>query len=63
LDEPTNHLDQASIRQLLDNLRSLPERSMLVIISHDPQIERFADRTMRLHDGRVVAKTDFPSAA
>lgn len=35
LDEPTNHLDLDSVRQLLQNLKRLPESPAILIISHD----------------------------
>jgi iron complex transport system ATP-binding protein len=56
LDEPTAHLDlahQLALVPLLDRLRRT--RSMTVIaVLHDPNLaERFADRALLLHRGRV----------
>lgn len=43
LDEPTNHLDHPSIRRLMANLKSLPDRPGLIIISHDEALLPLAE--------------------
>ena len=55
-DEPTASLDSNSGRQICEILRRLAEDSKhtVVIVSHDPRWDRFADRTVRLEDGLVV---------
>ena len=55
-DEPTAALDSDSGRQICEILRGLAERDKqtVVVVSHDPRWESFADRTVRLEDGRVV---------
>lgn len=56
LDEPTGNLDQDSTRrveQLLDEYRRQRQAAVLWV-SHDPaQIERVAQRSFILHDGRL----------
>ena len=55
-DEPTSNLDARSGHDALALLRDLgrtPERS-LIVVTHDPRIEAFADRIVRMEDGRVV---------
>jgi putative ABC transport system ATP-binding protein len=55
-DEPTGNLDsvsQAVVLALLDRLRR--ERKLtLVVVTHSPEVAAWADRVVRLRDGRVV---------
>lgn len=55
-DEPTASLDSNSGRQICEILRKLAEdgKHTVVIVSHDPRWASYADRTVRLEDGRVV---------
>jgi putative ABC transport system ATP-binding protein len=57
-DEPTGSLDSASSRQIVDLLRDLVDRhgQTVVIVTHDPEIARRADRILRLRDGRIEAE-------
>src|SRR5215467_8137180 len=55
-DEPTGNLDSASsveIMRLLANLNAEQGRT-IVLITHEPDIARFARRVVELKDGRVV---------
>jgi len=58
LDEPTNHLDAESIRTLLDGLKRLPSRPAILIISHDVNVVRMADRVHVLDAGRIISSGD-----
>ncbi len=51
LDEPTNHLDQAVVGHLLEEVTALPERPAVVLISHDEQVVRKAERVFVLSSG------------
>jgi putative ABC transport system ATP-binding protein len=55
-DEPTASLDSDSGRQICEILRRLARDSKhtVVIVSHDPRWASFADRIVRLEDGRMV---------
>ncbi|MBM4185902.1 MAG: ABC transporter ATP-binding protein [Gemmatimonadetes bacterium] len=54
-DEPTGNLDSASARGLLTALAELRADGHAVIMAtHEPSAERFATRTVRLSDGRMV---------
>jgi ABC-type lipoprotein export system ATPase subunit len=55
-DEPTAHLDAERGEQILDLLASFARRrgAGLLLVSHDPRAERFADRVLRLNDGRLL---------
>jgi ABC-type lipoprotein export system ATPase subunit len=54
-DEPTGELDSATAGQVYDMLAELvrEHRCTTVIVSHDPESTRIADRIVRIRDGRV----------
>lgn len=55
-DEPTGALDSESAQLVLRTLRAIVDRGgTLVLVSHDPAVEEFADRVITLRDGRLVA--------
>jgi putative ABC transport system ATP-binding protein len=55
-DEPTGNLDSRTGAQIIALLQRLhrEERTTLVLVTHDPEIARAAERTIQLLDGRVV---------
>ncbi len=56
-DEPTGNLDSASGRQILELLDRLNEQGLtLIVVTHDPNVARRADRIIVLVDGRVVRR-------
>ncbi len=52
-DEPTGNLDQDNGRAVLELLRSLPGRAV-VIVTHEPEAAAIADRVLHLQDGRLI---------
>jgi ABC-type lipoprotein export system ATPase subunit len=54
-DEPTGELDAATAEQVYDVMSDLvrEHRCTTVIVSHDPESARIADRIVRIRDGRV----------
>ena len=53
-DEPTGNLDSVSAREVLDLLDELHGSGRtIVLITHDADVARSAERTMRIRDGRV----------
>jgi ABC-type lipoprotein export system ATPase subunit len=56
-DEPTAALDSASGVQVLALLATLCRRdgTTVVLVSHDPQAPRLADRVLHLRDGHLVS--------
>ncbi len=54
-DEPTGNLDSRGGREAIELLSSLARRDgrSVVIVSHDPRIERYADRVLRMEDGTI----------
>lgn len=55
-DEPTGNLDSANSRDILNLLRSLPEkgRRSVVMVTHDPQAAAYGDRLVYIRDGRIA---------
>jgi putative ABC transport system ATP-binding protein len=56
-DEPTGNLDTTSGRQILDLLDRMNEAGLtLVVVTHDPNVARRADRVVVLVDGHVARR-------
>jgi ABC-type lipoprotein export system ATPase subunit len=53
-DEPTGNLDQENGATVLELLRGLGTRAV-VIVTHEPEAAGIADRVLHLHDGRLHA--------
>src|ERR671929_1110202 len=54
-DEPTGNLDSHNAEAVMELLRELHrESSTICMVTHDPRDAQFADRTIRLFDGRIV---------
>ena len=55
-DEPTAALDTKTALGVMATLRELASTQgrAVVVVTHDPRLERFADRVARVEDGRVV---------
>jgi len=56
-DEPTGNLDTANSNAVLEILRDLNRRTRqtILMITHNPEAAAFADRTVTMRDGRIVA--------
>jgi putative ABC transport system ATP-binding protein len=54
-DEPTGNLDSQAGRHVIELLLGLnrDQGSTLVLVTHDTELARFADRLVRLRDGRI----------
>jgi putative ABC transport system ATP-binding protein len=55
-DEPTAALDTKTALGVMELLRGLAveQGRAVVVVTHDPRLERFADRVARVEDGRVT---------
>lgn len=56
-DEPTGNLDSATGHRIIDLLLRLhrEQESILILVTHDPELAALADRVISLRDGRIVA--------
>ncbi|GEM_PF-3188115 len=64
-DEPTGNLDTRTSRDVIRLFRDLNESRNLTIIlvTHDQNVARIADRVVVLGDGKIIADTrDFSQA-
>jgi len=54
-DEPTAALDTKTALSVMELLRELAtvQRRAVVVVTHDPRLERFADRVVHVEDGRI----------
>lgn len=56
-DEPTGNLDSKNAQLVFDIFRELKEKynQTIMVVTHDMNLAAQTDRTIRLHDGEVVA--------
>lgn len=56
-DEPTGNLDQKTGKEIMDLLKRINTDfgTTIVLVTHDPNIARHADRTVSLSDGRIIS--------
>jgi ATP-binding cassette subfamily C protein len=52
LDEPTSALDSATSRSLMSTLVAIKERVGVMVVTHDPIVVEFADRTVTIDAAR-----------
>ena len=55
-DEPTGNLDFNTSREILKLIRDIchEKNTTLIMVTHDPEMAQYADRVVRLLDGRVI---------
>src|SRR5216683_3039582 len=57
-DEPTGNLDSKNGEAVMDLLRDLHRNGATIcMVTHDERYSHFAERTIRLFDGRIVEET------
>jgi putative ABC transport system ATP-binding protein len=61
-DEPTGALDSDNSARVLEMLGGLRDRfgMTVLIVSYDPAVGEYADRTIRVLDGRITGETSTP---
>jgi len=55
-DEPTGNLDSKTGKQIMEILNNLHKnfRKTILIVTHDPQIAKCAERVISIKDGRII---------
>ena len=54
-DEPTGNLDSATSEMVLQTFARMKERGKtIVLITHDPEVAAWADRTVHIRDGKLL---------
>jgi len=63
-DEPTGNLDEENASQIVDLLFGIngESKTTLVLITHNPELARKADRILEMKGGRMVGDSRFPNA-
>lgn len=58
-DEPTGNLDSKTTIEVMDMIREFARRfnQTIVLVTHDPELAKYADRIVKLVDGRIVNDT------
>jgi len=60
-DEPTGNLDSVNGEAVMGLLKEVHAGgATIVMVTHDPRYARFADRNIRMLDGRIVEETSGP---
>ena len=55
-DEPTGNLDSKTTKTIFDTLKKIAKEKLVVVISHDTKsAENYADRIIKLSDGKIVS--------
>lgn len=61
-DEPTGNLDSANGEAVMNLLKELHSTGATIcMVTHDPRYADFADRTIRMFDGRIVEESVEPA--
>ena len=63
-DEPTGALDSETSEQIMQTLSEIARDRLVIMVTHNPDLaERYATRTVRLLDGRIIDDTNPCDAA
>ena len=58
-DEPTGALDSETSVQVMEILKKVAEKKLVIMVTHNPDLaERYSTRIVRLLDGRLLSDTD-----
>ncbi len=64
-DEPTGNLDSKTGRSVMELMVAMAKKygETLVVVTHDPEIAKYADRVVTIRDGVVVSDAENPAKA
>ena len=58
-DEPTGALDSETSIQVMELLKKVAEKRLVVMVTHNPELaEQYSTRIVRLKDGKIIDDTD-----
>ena len=58
-DEPTGNLDTKSAYEIIELLKNVAKDKLVVIVTHNiEQVEKYATRIIKMHDGRMIQSTE-----
>jgi len=58
-DEPTGALDTETSSQVMDVLKEISKRKLVIMVTHNSELaEQYSTRIVRLSDGRIVSDSD-----
>ena len=58
-DEPTGNLDTKSAYEIIELLKNVAKDKLVVIVTHNiEQLEKYATRIIKMHDGRMIQNTE-----
>ena len=58
-DEPTGALDSETSVQIMELLRAIAGEKLIIMVTHNPELaDEYADRIVRLKDGRVISDSN-----
>ena len=58
-DEPTGALDTETSIQVMDLLKNVAEKRLVVMVTHNPELaEQYSTRIVRLRDGKIIDDSD-----
>ena len=58
-DEPTGALDSETSVQVMEILKRISERRLIIMVTHNPELaETYATRIVRIRDGEIVSDSD-----
>jgi len=62
-DEPTGNLDSRTSEEVLRLFQQLNEEEgvTIILVTHDEHVARYANRTIRIHDGAIVTEGTVPT--
>ena len=62
-DEPTGNLDSRSGEEIMAIFQEMNQRGItIVLVTHDPDIAKHADRVVSLRDGKLVSDVEVPDS-
>lgn len=58
-DEPTGNLDSESAKEVIEILKNVAKGKLVIVVTHNiEQVEEYATRIIKMHDGRIIQNTE-----